>query len=85
LLSKIAQIIGAAMGDYSSTLFARPSFSEGVGRLLDFGNTLSEYNRSQNGQEADLAALRTDALALGEDLRMALAGANCVQQITSSK
>lgn len=73
------------MGNYSSFLFARPSFAEGVGRLFDFGNTLSEYNRSPSGDEADATALRADGLALGEDMRMALAGANSVKQITPQK
>lgn len=60
------------MGEYTSVLFARPSFSEGVGRLLDFGNTLTEYNRSLSGQMADEAALRADALAIGVDLMTVL-------------
>ena len=44
------------MDDYTSVLFARPSFAEGIGRLLDFAGTLTEYNRALTGQQADEAA-----------------------------
>ncbi len=57
------------MSDYTSFLFARPSFLEGVSRLLDFGNTMNEYNYSRNGDEADRRALRADVLAVGDDIR----------------
>jgi hypothetical protein len=57
------------MGDFSTVLFARPTFAEGMGRLLDFWGTLSEYNRSLTGEMADEAAFRADALALESDLR----------------
>jgi hypothetical protein len=73
------------MSDYSSFLFARPSFAEGVGRLLDFGNTLTTYNTSENGAAADLAAFQADSLALGEDMRTAIAGAKSVKQISAKK
>lgn len=56
---------------YTTFLFARPSFWEGVGRIVDFGGTLSEYNRSRNGVEADINALRMDWYAVGQDLRQA--------------
>jgi hypothetical protein len=60
------------MDDYTSVLFARPSFAEGIGRLLDFAGTLTEYNRALTGQQADEAAFRADTLALGADMRTAL-------------
>ena len=34
------------MSYYSSFLFAEPSFLEGMARVVDFGGTLNEYNRS---------------------------------------
>jgi hypothetical protein len=56
-----------------------------MGRLLDFGNTLSEYNRSFTGELADMAALRADALALGADFGNALAESQRVKQIAKQK
>jgi hypothetical protein len=60
------------MGDYSSFLFARPSVAEGVGRLLDFGDTLTEYNRSPSEEQADINAAWCDWLAVAADLRGAM-------------
>jgi hypothetical protein len=54
--------------NYTTYLFAHPSFFEGMGRLLDFGNTLSEYNRVLSGEQADQFGLSADMLALGDDL-----------------
>jgi hypothetical protein len=80
-----AKIRGDVVSDYSSILFARPSFAEGVGRLHDFGNTLTQYNTSENGAAADLTALQADGLALGEDMRTAMTGAGSVKQISAKK
>lgn len=60
------------MGHFSTFLFARPGFFEGVSRILDFGNTLCEYNHSQNAEDADRNALWADYLSLGEDFRAVL-------------
>jgi hypothetical protein len=60
------------MGSYSFLLFARPSFAEGVGRLLDFGNALNEYNYSETPGQADMAALWADWFALAEDMKTAI-------------
>lgn len=54
------------------SLFARPSFTEGVGRILDFGSTLSEYNRSETGEEADSLALYSDWRMIGMDIENAM-------------
>jgi hypothetical protein len=60
------------MGKLSSEfLVARPSFLEGVARILDFAGFMTEYNRSRTSEEADLHALRTDWAILGEDMRAA--------------
>jgi hypothetical protein len=64
--------LGRAMGDYSSILFARPSFVEGMARILDFGNSLFEYNRSETPAQADFNALRSDMAAIAEDMRRAI-------------
>ena len=55
-------------------LFARPSFIEGFARVLDFGDTLTEFNQSVTGEQADLIALTMDWQALGFDLRDVMAG-----------
>lgn len=51
-------------------LFSLPTWQEGVGRLVDFGDTLTEYNRSK---DPDARATAQDWLAVGDWLRAALA------------
>lgn len=53
----------------SSYLFSTPSFIEGVGRLLDFGSTLNNYNYSKSDKEADYRAISSDWRAVGNDMR----------------
>lgn len=60
------------MNHFTDFLFARPSFLEGVARLLDFGGTLRVYNQSQDGQIADYIALASDVQAIGDDMRQAI-------------
>lgn len=60
------------MGDYSTILFARPSLAEGMARILDFGDTLTEFNRSPSGEAADAHALRCDWMAVGRDITNAI-------------
>lgn len=60
------------MNRYTDTLYASPSFLEGVARILDFGNTLNEYNTSLTPQQADERALAADWYAIGEDMKMAV-------------
>lgn len=57
------------MGHLFGFLFARPSFAEGVARLIDVGHTLDEYNRARDGAEADAIAMRADWHMVGDDLR----------------
>jgi hypothetical protein len=59
------------MDGYTNYLFARPSFLQGVARILDFGNHLDDYNTSLTPEDADEQALRNDWAALGEDFRAA--------------
>jgi hypothetical protein len=59
------------MSRFFGLLFARPSFLEGVARLLDLGNTLAEYNESQTPEQADFLALRSDWRAVGAEITVA--------------
>ena len=52
----------------SDLLFARPSFIEGVARILDFSGTLNEYNSCDTGEEADARAILSDWQAVGSDI-----------------
>jgi hypothetical protein len=60
------------MSDYTSYLFARPSFLEGVARIFDFSGSLNKYNVSRTPAEADRVALANDWKAVGEDMRSAM-------------
>jgi hypothetical protein len=60
------------MSELAALLFARPSFLEGVGRVIDFGGTLTEFNGSVTGAVADAVALASDWQAIGEDLEIAM-------------
>lgn len=60
------------MVEYSEFLFARPTLLEGVARILDFGNTMQEYNTSLTGQQADFRALRSDWLQISADMRQSV-------------
>ena len=56
----------------SDYLVARPSFLEGIARIMDFGGTLNQYNISPTPAEADCTAIRADWEAVGRDLRKAI-------------
>lgn len=60
------------MNKLSSYLYARPSIVEGIARLVDFGDTLSEYNDILSPEQADALALLADWLVVGDDLREAM-------------
>ena len=60
------------MGRCYAFINARPSFIEGFARVLDLGGTLTEYNQSLNGEQADSIALTMDWCAIGEDFREAM-------------
>ena len=59
----------------SDTLTATPSFSQGVGSILDAGDTLTEYNETSDGQEADTLAMNHDRLMVSRDFQRGLEGA----------
>ena len=53
-------------------LYARPSFWEGLARLIDIGGTLNDYNMFESDEQADTRALLSDWEAVGGDLRAAM-------------
>lgn len=56
----------------STFLFALPTWAEGAGRLVDFGDSLTEYNRTGPPGDPDARATAQDWLAVGDYLRQAL-------------
>lgn len=64
-------------------LFARPSFASGMARLVDWFGVLNEYNSSPTGQLADYYALRSDWMAVGNDIYRAIE--TYQQEIASSR
>jgi hypothetical protein len=56
----------------STFLFALPSWQEGAGRLVDFGDSLTEYNITSAPGNPDERATMQDWLAVGGFLRTAL-------------
>ncbi len=67
-------VISIGQGESMNTdfLYARPSFLEGIARLVDFGGTLNEYNQFPTPQEADAAAIRSDWAMIGQDMWYAI-------------
>ena len=59
------------MNNLFGFLYARPSAVEGVARIMDFGNTLNEYNYSSTSDDADFLALRADWRVVARDLGIA--------------
>lgn len=53
----------------STFLFALPSWQEGAGRLVDFGDALTGYNRTAAPANPDARATAQDWLAVGDHLR----------------
>ncbi len=53
---------------FTGFLYARPSFLEGLARIIDFGNTLQEYNISSTSELADERVIRADWSAVGDDM-----------------
>ena len=56
----------------STILFAAPSLLEGWARIVDIGDTLSEYNVSPSPEWADAVALWMDWYSVGDDIRTAM-------------
>ena len=50
--------------------YARPSFIEGLARIFDLGGTLrNDYKPSRTVYEQDIAAMRSDWIVIGQDMR----------------
>lgn len=64
-------------------LYARPSFWEGIARLIDFGGALNVYNSSETEEEADEKAIRSDWEVVGSDMRAALKRADKKYRISA--
>lgn len=56
----------------SFRLFPRPSFWEGMGRVLDIGGGISIYNTSSSPTRADYLALASDWSVVGGDMCKAM-------------
>ena len=54
--------------DYTGLLYAQPSFTEGLARVLDVGGTFDDYNHSASPVDADQMAIASDWYAVGSDL-----------------
>lgn len=52
----------------TARLFARPSFIEGVSRVVDLGATLNTYNKNETPEEADAKAIYSDWSSVGDDI-----------------
>lgn len=59
------------MSEESFVLYARPSFLEGISRLIDFTGALNTYNSSQTPEEADYRAILSDWEAVGLGILLA--------------
>lgn len=59
------------MDEYTKTfyLFNVPTFGSGLGRIMDWGQSMSEYNSSPSIEMADYLATLSDWSAVGDDLR----------------
>lgn len=62
-------------------LFARPSFLGGVGDIFDFGNTRFIYNESLLPEYANHLAIKSDWLAVGNDIQSAIAQTRAELQV----
>lgn len=69
----------------TTILFERPSFWEGMARVLDIGNTINVYNDSTTGKEADLKAIRADWNAILSDYKKAVEEVTDEEKIETQK
>lgn len=56
----------------STFLFPTPNWCEGMARLVDFGNSLTMFNRSQAPEDPDVRAMTQDWLSVGDRIREAM-------------
>ena len=60
------------MNEKGFSLFAKPSFWEGMARIVDIVGSLNEYNYSNSTEEADYRAISSDWEWVGWDIRSAM-------------
>jgi hypothetical protein len=53
-------------------LFSNPTLFSEIGRVLDLGSTMNEYNSSPSAAVADYLALQSDWYTIGSDLNAAM-------------
>lgn len=58
--------------NFTFSLVNNPSFLRGAARVLDLGSTLQAYNKYKTAKEADYMAIRSDWLAIGNDIKMSI-------------
>lgn len=71
------------MNIWTEFLYARPSFLEGVARILDFRGVLESYNNSPTPSEADARAIYADWAAIGDDLKEAVRLIQAEQRVSA--
>ena len=59
------------MSEEGFVLYARPSFLEGISRLIDFTGSLNKYNIYRSAAEADRQAIQSDWEAVGLEILLA--------------
>ena len=60
------------MDSLTTFLYAKPTFADGIARILDFGSTLQEYNSCFFDEHADYIAMKLDWVMVGMDFRHAI-------------
>ncbi len=68
--------------DKSGFLFADPSFLTGLATVMDIGGSLTVYNSSRTGAEADQCAIASDWAVIGSDI---LNATNSLAEETKTK
>lgn len=64
--------MGKLFNSLTFSLFVRPSFIEGLARIMDFGSGLQIYNYSKDGKDADFKALQNDWRQIGRDIELSI-------------
>lgn len=59
---------------FTTIMYAIPSFIEGIARVLDFAGTMTEYNTSRSPSDADRRALAADVMAIMADAALVAGG-----------
>ena len=71
-MTSVANLTGDQVSYHSTFLFAQPSFTSGLARLVDFGAAFDSYNESETPELADYLAALNDWFAVGEEIGTAM-------------